>query len=154
VFGQVDKHCKAKHVNREGRKQKRRVRMENISSESTEEGHCSKVVIEGLIYLKLTPVVIQSRKRSRDEWQPAGLGRQEKNRERATQSRVVRAGKLTMRAVVIAVMVQVDDCLKLTPVVIQSQNAAKMKEWQLAGLGRQQKVERKQRIAMLSDLEG
>jgi len=39
---------------------RRGVRIEGMSSESTED-HCSMVVIEGLVYLKLTPVVIQNR---------------------------------------------------------------------------------------------
>jgi hypothetical protein len=51
--------------------------MEDMSPESTEECHCSEIVIEGLVYLKLTPVVIQSRNAAKmNEWQPAGLGRQ------------------------------------------------------------------------------
>jgi hypothetical protein len=32
-----------------------------LSSENTGESHCSKIDIEGLVYLTLTPVVIQSR---------------------------------------------------------------------------------------------
>jgi hypothetical protein len=47
-----------------------------MSPESTGEGHCSKIFIEGLVYLKLTPVVIQSREKAKMKWQPAGLGRQ------------------------------------------------------------------------------
>jgi hypothetical protein len=79
VSGQVDEHCKAEHVNRQGRKHQQGERIENMSLESTEEGHCSKIVIEGLAYLKLTPVVIQSRNAAKmNEWQPAGLGRQGK----------------------------------------------------------------------------
>ena len=79
VPGQADEHCKAEHVNRQGRKHQQGERIENMSLESTEEGHCSKIVIEGLAYLKLTPVVIQSRNAAKmNEWQPAGLGRQGK----------------------------------------------------------------------------
>jgi hypothetical protein len=49
-----------------------------MSPESTGEGHWSKIFIEGLVYLKLTPVVIQSREKAKMKWQPAGLGRQGK----------------------------------------------------------------------------
>jgi hypothetical protein len=48
-----------------------------MSLESTEEGHCSKFVIEGLVYLKYTGGDLIA-ERSKDEyWQPAGLVRQE-----------------------------------------------------------------------------
>jgi hypothetical protein len=54
--------------------------MENMSSENTEEGHCSRIVIEGLVCLSKAhtggdPIA----ERSKDEWQPAGLGRQGKS---------------------------------------------------------------------------
>jgi hypothetical protein len=49
-----------------------------MSPESTGEGHWSKIFIEGLVYLKLTPVVIQSREKAKMKWQPAELGRQGK----------------------------------------------------------------------------
>jgi hypothetical protein len=57
-------------------KEKRREKTEEMSPESTGEGHCRKIFIEGLVYLKLTPVVIQSREKAKMKWQPAGLGRQ------------------------------------------------------------------------------
>ena len=51
--------------------------MEDMSSKSTEEGHCSKFVIEGLVYLKYTGGDLIA-ERSKDEYlQPAGLVRHE-----------------------------------------------------------------------------
>jgi hypothetical protein len=57
-----------------GAKEKRRERTEEMSPESTGEGHWSKIFIEGLVYLKLTPVVIQSREKSKDEMAASRTG--------------------------------------------------------------------------------
>jgi hypothetical protein len=70
--------------------------MEKMSQEARKKGHCSRILIDGLIYLKLTQGVIQSRNAANiNGSQPDWDARE--SRARATQSHVVRAEKPTVR---------------------------------------------------------